>query len=111
MHRMPDKVSDYTIRLERAVSPGMEAWWLNFDRADERVARMRFSLCGDSVVVYSIMVFQKYRGIGLGKMIVEMLKERYREVLADRVRYTARDFWSKMGFIDMQDGRYRYCNN
>ncbi|MBW1967495.1 MAG: hypothetical protein JRG77_09910, partial [Deltaproteobacteria bacterium] len=38
-------------------------------------------------------------------------KETAREIIADRVRGTARGFWEKMGFSDMGNGNYRWVIN
>jgi hypothetical protein len=37
-----------------------------------------------------------------------MLKARYNVLVADRVRFTARDFWEKMGFKEGPDGNWEY---
>jgi len=34
--------------------------------------------------------------------------EMAREIIADKVRGTARGFWEKMGFSDMGNGNYRW---
>jgi hypothetical protein len=37
-----------------------------------------------------------------------MLKSRFRVIVADRVRFTAREFWGKMGFQEHPDGNWEY---
>ena len=109
MYRIPDCLCEFRLSVEKALGSGMQTWWLNLDRGQERLAKMRFSISGNEMTIYSIMVFPQYRGDGLGKTIIDMLKTNYRAIYADRVRYTARIFWEKMGFSKVGDGRYKYC--
>ena len=37
---------------------------------------------------------------------LDLFKETAREIIADRVRDTAKGFWEKMGFFDIGDGNY-----
>ncbi len=49
-------------------------------------------------------------GNGYGKIFVEMVKDKYPVVIADKVRFTAIGFWEKMGFTDNNDGNWIYRN-
>ncbi len=86
---------------------------LGFDRIDidlpeARVGNVRCHLRDNEVIVYSIQVFPEFQGKGYGTAAIEMLKSRYRVVVADRVRFTARDFWEKKGFKERPDGNWEY---
>ena len=97
--------------LEFIITPRAEL--AGYDRVDmesEGVrgggVRCRFSI--ETVFIYSIQVFTEYQGRGYGRATVDMFKERFEVLVADRVRFRARDFWEKMGFVDRQDGNWEY---
>jgi GNAT superfamily N-acetyltransferase len=82
-----------------------------FDRIDidlpsVRIGNVRCQLLDDKVIIYSIQIFPEYQRNGYGRAAVNMLKHRARTLVADRVRFTARTFWEKMGFKSMADGNW-----
>lgn len=62
----------------------------------------------ETVIVYSIQVFPEFQGNGYGVATIEMLKQRFRVLVADRVRFTARGFWEREGFKELPDGNWEY---
>ncbi len=86
---------------------------LGFDRIDidlpkVRVGNVRCRFLADRVIVYSIQVFPEFQGNGYGTATIDMLKTQFRVIVADRVRFTAREFWEKKGFKELPDGNWEY---
>jgi len=86
---------------------------LGFDRIDidlpeVRVGNVRCRFQADRVIIYSIQVFPEFQGNGYGTATIDMLKQRYRIIVADRVRFTAREFWEKKEFKELPDGNWEY---
>lgn len=82
---------------------------IDIDRTDGvRVGNVRCRFLGEKVIVYSIQVFPEYQHKEYATATIDMLKSRFEVIVADRVRFTARDFWVKMGFVDMNDGNWEY---
>ena len=81
---------------------------IDIDFPDVRVGNVRCRFMGDTVVVFSIQVFPEFQDKGYGRAAIDMLKTRFRVLLADRVRFAARGFWEKMEFREMPDGNWEY---
>jgi GNAT superfamily N-acetyltransferase len=81
---------------------------IDIDLPDARIGNIRCRLLGEKAIVYSIQVFPEYQRNGYGAAAIKMLKARYNVLVADRVRFTARDFWEKMGFKEGPDGNWEY---
>lgn len=81
---------------------------IDIDMPDARVGNVRCHLRDKMVTVYSIQIFPEFQGNGYGTAAIEMLKSRYPVVVADRVRFTAREFWEKKGFKERPDGNWEY---
>jgi len=79
---------------------------MNIEVNETRVGKMRVRLERDRLVVYSIIVFPEFQGQGYAGQVVRVLKESYTQILADRVRDTAKGFWRRMGF--RADGKGNY---
>jgi len=54
------------------------------------------------------MVFTEFRGRGYGRTAIDLFKDQYAVIVADRVRHRAIGFWTKMGFTQRQDGNWEY---
>jgi len=81
---------------------------IDIDLPDVRVGNVRCRFMNEKVVIYSIQVFPEYQGNDYGTAAIDMLKSRFSVIVADRVRFTARDFWEKMGFKERPDGNWEY---
>lgn len=81
---------------------------IDIEQSDARVGNVRCRFMSEKVVIYSIQVFPEYQGNDYGTAAIEMLKGRFSVIVADRVRFTARDFWEKMGFKEQPDGNWVY---
>ncbi len=85
--------------------------WLNIDCGSVRVGKARGIIDGKKLTIYSINVFPEFEGCGYAKQTIDMFKQSFDIIIADRVRHTAIGFWMKMGFIDVTDGNYKYEKN
>jgi len=81
---------------------------IDIDRADVRVGNVRCRFSIEKVIVYSIQVFPEFQGHDYATVTIDMLKARFEIIVADRVRFTARDFWAKMGFVELDNGNWEY---
>lgn len=81
---------------------------IDIDLPSVRIGNVRCRFMGEKVIVYSIQVFPEFQRNGYGRMAVDFLKHRCPVVVADRVRFTARDFWERMGFQEHPDGNWEF---
>ena len=81
---------------------------IDIDLPDVRVGNVRCRFMGKTVIVYSIQVFPEFQGNGYGTATIDMLKGQFQVIVADRVRFTAREFWEKKGFKELPDGNWEY---
>ncbi len=100
-----------TEKLELTITPRSSDD--GFDRIDldvpsARVGNVRCFFMKEKVIVYSIQVFPEFQGNDYATTTINMLKSRYSIIIADRVRFTAREFWTKMGFKELPDGNWEF---
>ena len=81
---------------------------IDIDLPDVRVGNVRCRFMDEKAIVYSINVVPECQGNDYGTITIDMLKSRFSVIVADRVRFTARDFWEKMGFKELPDGNWEY---
>jgi len=79
--------------------------WMNIDRGDIRVGKVRGLIEGRKLIINSINIFPEFEGHGYAKETIGMFKADFDTIIADRVRYTAIGFWEKMGF-EANNGNY-----
>jgi GNAT superfamily N-acetyltransferase len=96
---------EFTVTL-REDSAGFER--IDIDLPNARIGNVRCHFTGDTAIVYSIQIFPEFQRNGYGKSAINMLKNRFAVIIADRVRFTAREFWEKMGFKGRPDGNWEY---
>ena len=96
----------FTLRPPRAPATVYDR--IDIDLPQARIGNVRCRLMADKVIVYSIQVFPEYQKKGYGKAAIDMLKSRYGVLIADRVRFSARDFWERMQFKPRDDGNWEY---
>jgi len=80
--------------------------WMNVDSDHDRVGKVRGLIEGDCLIINSIYIFPEFEGNGYGAQVIRMFQSKFRNIIADRVRPTARGFWQKMDFCDVHDGNY-----
>jgi len=81
---------------------------IDMDLPHARVGNVRCRFMGEKVIIFSIQVFPEFQRRGYGRAAVDFLKERYSDLIADRVRFSARDFWERMGFAEHTDGNWEF---
>ena len=80
--------------------------WMNIDCAAARVGKLRGIIDNKNLIIHSINIFPEFEGQGYARETIEMFKSNFDMIVADRVRYTAVEFWQKMGFEDKKNGNY-----
>ncbi len=102
---MPDKLK--LNLLKRNIQPSCFDW-INIDRGQNRVGKIRVRIEGGTLTIFSINVFPEFERNGYAGKIIDNFKSSYNRIVADRVRPTAVGFWVKMGFVIKGEGRYVY---
>ena len=82
--------------------------WMSIDRGESRVGKVRGVIDGGNLTICSINIFPDFEKRGYAKATLDMFKEHFDTIIADRVRYTAIGFWKKMGFADKGDGNWEF---
>lgn len=96
---------EFTITLRPELA-GYER--IDIDLGDVRVGNVRCRFSIEKVIIYHIHVFPEFQGNGYGADTIDMLKERFSVLVADRVQFTARGFWERMGFKGLPDGNWEF---
>ena len=81
---------------------------IDMDLGEVRVGHVRCRFTIEKVIIYHIQVFPEFQGNGYGAAAIDMLKGRFQVLVADRVQFTARGFWDRMGFQALPDGNWEY---
>lgn len=81
---------------------------IDIDLPDVRIGNVRCRFMGEKVIVYSIQIVPEFQRKGYGVAAIALLKRRFPLIVADRVRFTARGFWQKMGLHELPDGNWEY---
>ena len=82
--------------------------WLNIEAGAAYVGKARCRMGDDLLTLYSIMIFTQFQGRGYGRQTVDLLKQQFAVIVADRVRHSAVGFWRSMGFRERPDGNWEY---
>lgn len=82
--------------------------WLDIECGGNRIGKVRGITDGKTLTIHSINIFPEFGGHGYAKQTIDMFKQSFDTIIADRVRHTAIGFWVKMDFIDTNDGNYIY---
>jgi len=85
--------------------------WVSIDLGETRVGKVRGVIDDENLTIYSINIFPEFEKHGYAKATIDMFKEHFDTIIADRVRYKAIGFWEKMGFVDHHDGTFVYNAN
>jgi len=72
--------------------------WFDIDFAGTQVGKSRCRIEPDRLTVLSIMIYPEYERKGFATAVVDHFKQERECIVADRVRFTARGFWTKVGF-------------
>ena len=85
--------------------------WVNIELGGTRVGKARIKRVYSRVIIKNIAIFPEFQRRGFARKIIDLFKDTAREIIADRVRSSARGFWERMDFSDTGDGNYRWLSN
>jgi len=105
--RMPDNL---TIKTENVKQGDSRYCWVNIELGGARVGKARIKRNPGKIIIKNINIFSGFERRGLATYTVALFKKTAREIIADRVRLSARGFWEHLGFSDMGDGNYRWVS-
>ena len=97
-----------TIKTEDIKEGDSRYCWVNIESGVTRVGKARIKRIYRKIIIKNINIFPEFERHGFAAQTVDLFKETAIEIIADRVRGTARGFWEKMGFKDRGDGNYRW---
>lgn len=80
--------------------------WFDIEHEATQVGKARCRIEAHQFTVFSIMIYPEYEGRGYARAVIDHFKRTYPLIIADRVRYTAREFWTKVGFAPETIDRY-----
>ncbi|MEI6592739.1 MAG: hypothetical protein WCL47_05830 [Holophagaceae bacterium] len=80
--------------------------WFDIEQAGTQVGKSRCRIEPEQFTVFSIMIYPEFEGHGYARAVVDHFKQGHAMVIADRVRFTARTFWLKVGFLPETIDRY-----
>lgn len=95
------------VRLPRTAALGDYDWY-DVEKDGTQVGKARCRIEPDRFTVFSIMVYPEYEGRGYARAVVGQFQAEHAFIVADRVRYTARAFWERMGFAPETIDRYTW---
>ena len=93
------------VRLPRRAEIG-DYDWFDIEKEGIQVGKSRCRLESDRLTIFSIMIYPEYEGQGYAKAVIDCFKESHDRIIADRVRWEAREFWLKQGFLPESADRY-----
>ena len=111
---MPDSLK---LIPEKTINHLSDFDWINIERDRQRIGKIRVHRKDNTLTIFSINIFPEFERRGYARKILDIFKASFVRIIADRVRYTAVEFWLKMGFtrvgpdryIYVGDSRYLYC--
>ncbi len=80
--------------------------WIEVMLEGSVVARAKVRRASDRIIVKFLTVHEKHERRGLGRGVVDLLRQEVSEVLAKGVKYQARGFWRKLDFEPCDNPRY-----
>jgi len=99
-------IRDLRIEQDRSFAGISNYRWVNIEIHGTRVGKARVRGSGERLVINSITIFPELEGKGFGRKVINIFKRSYKEIVADRVRDSAKRFWEKMGFRDDKNGNH-----
>ena len=80
--------------------------WFDIEQDGTQVGKSRCRIESGQFTVFSIMVYPEFEGHGYARAVIDHFKSGHPMIIADRVRFTARSFWLKVGFVPETIDRY-----
>ncbi|MEI6873653.1 MAG: GNAT family N-acetyltransferase [Spirochaetota bacterium] len=82
--------------------------WFDIEESCDQVGKARCRIEGSAITICSINIYPEYQRKGYARAVIDHFKHKYLRIVADRVRYTARDFWMEMGFSEENVGDFTW---
>ena len=80
--------------------------WFDLEQAGTQVGKARCRIEPGQFTVFSIMIYPEYEGRGHARAVIAHFQREHALIVADRVRFQARAFWVKLGFVAESIDRY-----
>ena len=80
--------------------------WFDIEQAGTQVGKSRCRIEPGQFTVFSIMIYPEFEGNGYARAVIGHFQRKHPLIIADRVRYLARPFWTKVGFVAESIDRY-----
>ena len=103
---MFDMAANVTVEKDKGFDKTSDYCWVNIVVDGTRVGKARIHSRGTCLIIYSIKIFPEFQRKGDARSVVESVKREYKVIIADKVRDTAREFWTRMGFHADGNGNY-----
>jgi hypothetical protein len=97
---------DLRIDVDKSFSEMSDYNWVNIELGGDRIGKARVSISGSRLIINSINIFPEFERNGYARRVIAFCKDNYEEIVADRVRDSARVFWGKMNFNEQHNGNY-----
>jgi GNAT superfamily N-acetyltransferase len=82
--------------------------WFDIEQGGVQVGKSRCRIEPDRFTIFSIMIYPEFEGHGYARAVIDRFKQEHAVIIADRVRFTARAFWLKVGFQPETIDRYAW---
>jgi len=93
------------IQLPRSAELG-DYDWFDIEREGTQVGKSRCRIEAGQFTVFSIMIYPEFEGNGYARAVIDHFQREHPLIIADRVRFLARPFWLKVGFLAESIDRY-----
>ena len=97
---------DVTIREDPGFDKTSNYCWVNISVDGVRVGKARGCTGRTRLIIYSLNIFPEFQRNGYARSVIESLQRSFDLIIADRVRGTARGFWTRTGFNPDGHGNY-----
>jgi len=105
---MTDKL---IIKTDKIKNGDSSYFWVNIELGGHRIGKLRIKKIYRKIIIKNFNIFPEFERRGFAKQVLDFFKADAREIIADRVRGTAKGFWGKMDFTDMGNGDYKWVSN
>jgi len=82
--------------------------WANIAIGDKQVGKIRGKIAGNTITIFSMMIYPEFREQGYGKQAIDILKTRFNTIVAGHVKHSKIDFWKNQGFVKSEKWNYEY---
>lgn len=99
---------DLTLTQSPRCPEGGDYDWFDIDFAGTQVGKSRCRIEPDRLTIMSIMIYPEFERKGFATAVVDQFKKDREFIVADRVRFTARGFWTRVGFAAESEDHYTW---